>query len=75
MNQHQSPRVKVRNFICVLPSLLVLSNSFILENPSTGGKSKGAGKLYRNIAPVFSIDDDQDGGIEKMLNNYKASNS
>jgi hypothetical protein len=52
-----------------------LSNSFILENPSTGGKSKGAGKLYRNIAPVFSIDDDQDGGIETMLNNYKTSNS
>ncbi|EFX89462.1 hypothetical protein DAPPUDRAFT_40846, partial [Daphnia pulex] len=40
--------------------------------PNTGGKSKGAGKLYRNIAPVFSIDDDQDGGIETMLNNYKA---
>lgn len=31
------------------------------DHPSTAGKSKGTGKLYRNIAPVFSIDDDQDG--------------
>lgn len=27
------------------------------------------GKRYRNIAPVFSIDDDQDGGMRNFRNN------
>ena len=30
--------------------------------PGSSSKSKGSGKLYRNLAPVFSIDDDQEGG-------------
>lgn len=28
--------------------------------PGSASKTKGSGKLYRNLAPVFSIDDDQD---------------
>jgi len=35
----------------------------LILGASSGIKSKGAGKLYRNLAPVFSIDDDLDGGI------------
>ena len=37
------------------------------STPSANQKSKGqTGKLYRNLAPVFSIDDDQDGDNVSM---------
>lgn len=61
----QSPSNSKSIFIT---DLYVILKVIIFFAAGSASKSKGSGKLYRNLAPVFSIDDDQDESNIAFLN-------